>query len=89
MVLATKGITMRKKRTGKCYLVIQEGKYDHQLKIVKATTKRPALTSTQLMVAVELSIPVKAFDNLLPVVEINIPEGKLIAPEVKLKIVDD
>lgn len=70
------------KLKGKCYLVLEQGRYGNDLRIVAKSSKRPKLGASQLAVRIAVEISSEAFDDLLPKATIVIPDECIIPPEV-------
>ena len=66
------------------YLVIEAEKtyYGYKGKIAKVTKAKPAISNKQILIAINIKVPVVFFERLMPVVDIELPEGAVINPDI-------
>lgn len=76
---------MKQAREGTAYLILEEGRYPNELRIVQSRSKRPNLNKNQLAIKVKVRIPHSAFEDLLPTATIDIPEDSIIPPTIELE----
>jgi hypothetical protein len=72
-------------REGAIYLVLEKGRFPSDLRVASTRTKKPKLSSKQLAVKVKIRLPATAFDDLLPVATIEIPQEACIPPEFEIE----
>jgi hypothetical protein len=79
------------KREGTFYLVVQEGRYWNELKVAKATNKKPSVTPEgSVVVKLKVTMPRAAFKPLEPSVVVDVPEDMLVTGnDVHLQAVAD
>ena len=51
--------------------------------VVSFTKSKPALSSNQIAVAVNVNVPVAFFERLTPVIDIQLPEEAVVNPNVE------
>lgn len=70
------------KKIGTCYLEVRPGRYYNELRIVKATSKKPRVTTEgSVLVKLAISIPGAAFEPLAPSVVVDVPAEMLVTGE--------
>jgi hypothetical protein len=75
-------------REGVAYLQVRPGRYPSELRVIKATQRRPDVVEAEcVVVKVKLRIPAKAFDPLQPEAVITVPED-LVQHPVEVEAVD-
>lgn len=76
-------------RAGTAYLQVVPGKGHYELKVVKATQRKPAVTEQDaVVVKVELRVPRRAFLPLEPTAVVTVPE-ELVQHVIEAEAVDE
>lgn len=75
-------------RDGTAYLQVRPGRYPTDLRVIKATQRRPDVVEADcVVVKVRLRIPAKAFDPLQPEAVVTVPED-LVQHPVEVEAVE-
>lgn len=75
-------------REGVAYLQVRPGRYPYELRVAKATQRRPDVVEADcVVVKVKLRVPDKAFEPLQPEAVVTVPED-LVQQPVEVEAVD-
>lgn len=75
-------------REGNIYLVLSQGRYSFDLRVDKATNKKPRATPEgSIVVKVKLRVPNKAFEPIAPEVVVTVPE-ELVQHPIEVEAAD-